>query len=143
MRNETPLYQGFPWECDVTVTDLCDKPQDVYRVTVSQSHSLLDQYKSSVQSIRREYLRVPTKSGRPSRGPRFIAIGRCTSERGDQYGIVASNHTKGQRWACKTCLGFMEPMWADGPLPDIEDIRDEYHTWMAKGGRDVRQEFVS
>ena len=124
--------------CDVTVTRLCDRTYSIYRGHVSQSHNLLAQYQASVQYIRNLHLSVPTKSGNPKRGPNFIAIGRCSEERGEQLGLIASNETKGKRWACKTCLGFMEPVWADGPLPDTEDIRNEYHDWMAKGGRSVR-----
>lgn len=104
---------------------------------------LLDQYKSSVQLIRTLYLNVPTRSGRPSRGPRYIAITRCTRERDGPLGLTTSKMTKGQRWACNTCMGLVLPVWADGPLPDEEDIKDEYHEWMAKGRkRNVRTEFL-
>jgi hypothetical protein len=88
--------------------------------------------------LRNEWLRCPTPSGRPKKGPRFYAIAVCSVERGFQPGIVGSNNVKGKRWACKTCLGFMEPIWADGPLPDIEDIREEWADWMAKDGREIR-----
>ena len=93
---------------------------------------LLDQYQSSVQFIRELWLLVPTPSGRAKRGPRFIAIGNCEDEDGEQYGLLSSGDTKGKRWACKTCYGFLDPVWSDGPLPDIEDIREEWADWCAK-----------
>ncbi len=95
------------------------------------SYPHFDAYKRIVRNLRTEWLRVPTLSGKPKKGPRFYAITRCTEEPGDQLGIVSSGNPKGKRWACKTCAGFVEPVWSDGPLPDIEDIREEYHDWVA------------
>lgn len=97
-----------------------------------------DAYKGVIQYTRAMWLRVATPSGRPKKGPRFYAITKCTNEEGDQLGITSSGATKGQRWACKTCRAFAEPIWADGPLPDIEDIREEWADWMAKGRREIQ-----
>ena len=99
-----------------------------------------DAYRGVITRLRTDWLRVPTPSGNPSPGPHWYAIGRCTEEDGDQLGIIGSNDVVGKRWACKTCLGFMEPLWSDGrPLPDVEDIREEYADWMVKGEREVRR----
>lgn len=64
-----------------------------------------------------------------------MAIGLCAEEGGYAYGLVSSSDTKGKRWACRTCYGFLEPKWSDGPLPDIEDIREEWATWIVKQER--------
>ena len=103
-----------------------------------EDDALLSQYLEAVKLIRHLYLCVPTKSGRPSRGPRYIAVTVCTNEEGRQLGITSSKHPKGARWACSTCLGYANPIWADGPLPDEEDRREEWADWMAKGKRNVR-----
>ena len=102
---------------------------------------LLDQYIAVVKAIRNEWLRCTTPSGKPMRGPGWICIGRCTEEDGNQYGLISVNNKwygVGERWACKTCLGFMEPVWWDGLIPDIENIREEWADWMAKKGRSIR-----
>jgi hypothetical protein len=98
-----------------------------------------DAYKALVAKLRSEWLHVPTDAGNPSPGPLWYAIGRCTEEEGDQLGVIGSNNVPGKRWACKTCLGFMEPVWSDGrPLPDTEVLREEWADWMAEGERKVR-----
>lgn len=96
-------------------------------------------YKRTIIMLRKDWLRVPTPSGRPKKGPRFYAIAQCEAETGNQLGLVSSGDTKGKRWACLTCFGFMVPVWTDGPLPDIEDIREEWANWMAKGNRQIRK----
>lgn len=99
-----------------------------------------DAYKAFIKYLRSEWLRIPTASGNPSPGPHWFAIGRCTEEAGDQLGLIGSNGVVGKRWACKTCYGFMEPVWSDGrPLPDIEDIREEWANWMTKDDHTVRR----
>jgi len=94
------------------------------------SNPIFEAYIRLIKYTRALILRVPTKSGRPKRGPRFMAIGLCEDEGGDAYGIVSSADTVGKRWACKTCFGFLDPQWSDGPLPDIEDIRQEWAAWV-------------
>jgi len=96
----------------------------------------LEAYKSLINFARSQYLRVPTKSGKPSKGPRWMCVMRCTNE--GELGVTMSNQTKGKRWACKTCLALCEPVWSDGPLPDLEDIEQEWAEYMAKGNREVR-----
>lgn len=100
---------------------------------MSQSHNLIDQYKSIIQQCRLIWAGIEGK-----RGPKYYCVTRCTSEPGDQYGLTMSSAPKGKRWACKTCNAFAEPVWWDGPIPYIEDIKDEWAEWMAKGGREIR-----
>ncbi len=97
--------------------------------------TLLDAYKSVIEMTRNLALYVPTKSGRPSKGPRYLCVTKCTEE--DELGITGSHITKAKRWVCKTCLGLCVPVWSDGPLPDMEEIETDYAEYMKK--REVRR----
>ncbi len=108
------------------------RKRDSYKATplaTVENSDLLEQYKSVIQSVRNEWLRVPTKSGRPKKGPRWYAITRCTNE--DELGLTSSSYPKTKRWVCKTCLSLCVPVWSDGPLPDLEDIEQEWADVMA------------
>ena len=108
------------------------------RATPLATPPLLHQYREVISSLRAIYIAIPRKSGRASKGPKFLAVAECQEEGTGAYGIVGSNETKGKRWACKTCLGYMKPVWSDGPLPDDEAIEQEYADWMAHGNREVK-----
>jgi hypothetical protein len=95
----------------------------------------LKQYIKVVQHARTIYLATPTKSGRPSKGPRAFYINRCEQE--GELGISHSGKTAGERWACKTCKAFMVNEWSDGIPPDEEEARDEWAAWMAKGKYEI------
>jgi len=99
---------------------------------MTDGNTTFDAYKSVVTNLRKERLGILGLNGRPKKGPRFYAITKCTEEEGEQLGITSSSATKGERWACKTCFAFAEPIWADGPLPDIEELRDEWADWIVK-----------
>ncbi len=94
-----------------------------------ENQPLLDAYKSVIQYTRNQYLRVPTKSGRPSKGPRYLCVTKCTEE--NELGITGSHITKAKRWVCKTCLGLCVPVWSDGPTPDREEMEQDYADYMA------------
>ena len=94
--------------------------------------SLLDAYKSVISTLRNEWLRVPTASGRPSKGPRFIAVTLCEHE--NEYGLTSSKVGAGRRWACNTCFSFAPCAWSDGPVPDKEEQEQEWADWAAKQG---------
>lgn len=114
----------------VTVTpQAVTEERDSYKVTPLVT-PLLDAYKSVINYTRNLYLRIPTKSGRPSKGPRFLCVTQCTYE--NEYGLTSSAETKGRRWACQTCFSLCVPVWSDGPIPDIEDIEQEWADWAAK-----------
>lgn len=97
-----------------------------------------------VGQVRELWLRVGTKSGRPSKGPTWMAVTEC--EECGAIQTTSSKRTRGERWTCvdfgglgKTsggyygplkCGGFRNPVWWDGPLPDLEDIKDEWANYM-------------
>lgn len=102
-----------------------------------------DLYLSSLieaaKGIRALYRAVPTKSGRPSRGPTWVGVGEC--ERCGHMRIISTRQGKGERFTCTDfggmgttsggyygplkCGGFLNPVWYDGPIPDMEDARQE------------------
>jgi len=93
----------------------------------------------AAKSIRRLWAQVPTKTGRPSRGPTWIAVVSC--EKCGHSRITSSKQAKGERWTCPDyggmgttsggyygvlkCGGYLHPEWWDGPMPDEEDARVE------------------
>ncbi len=95
-----------------------------------QQPSLVDAYISIAQSIRTEHQRVPTAAGNPSKGPRFIAVTMCEYE--NEPGLTSSKQTAGRRWACNTCYSLCVPVWSDGPVPEREEIEQEWADWAAK-----------
>jgi len=97
-----------------------------------QQPPLFDAYKSVISTLRNEWLRVPTPTGRPSKGPRFIAVTLCEYE--NEYGLTSSKVGAGRRWACNTCFSFAPCAWADGPVPDREEQEQEWADWAAKQG---------
>ena len=106
-----------------------------YKVTPSVTppdSDLLKQYESIIQMLRNEWLRVPTKSGRPKKGPRYYAVTSCMYE--EELGLTSSADGKGKKWACKTCFSLCVPVWSDGPTPDREEIEQEWADWIAKQG---------
>lgn len=107
--------------------------KDSYRghtfLTRSKS-PLVDAYISIAQSIRNEYQRVPTPAGNPSKGPKFISVTMCEYE--NEPGLTSSKQTKGRRWACNTCFSLCVPVWSDGPVPEREEIEQEWADWAAK-----------
>ena len=98
-----------------------------------------------VGQIRQLWMRVGTKSGRPSKGPTWMAVTECWHCGTIQ--TTTTKRTKGERWTCLDyggmgvtsggyygplkCGGYRHPVWWDGPLPDIEDIKDEWASYMA------------
>ena len=99
-------------------------------VTPLVTPSILDAYKSVVAYSRALWLRVPTPTGNPSKGPRFYAVTLCEYE--EEYGITSSKQTAGRRWACNTCYSFAPSVWADGPTPEREEQEQEWADWAAK-----------
>ncbi len=129
--------KGF-WS-SVTVTDQSvTRKVNSYKATANvtlDSEPLFDAYKSVINYTREMYLRVPTKSGKPKRGPRYLCVTRCTEE--GELGLTGSHIIKAKRWVCKTCLSLCVPVWSDGPLPDEDEMQNDYADYMAK--REIRR----
>ena len=132
--------KGFWGSVAATSHPVAEKTEisSISKSNTSCNASLLAQYREVIDYLRAVYLSIPRKSGRASKGPKFFAVAYCEEEGTGALGIVGSNETKGKRWACKTCLGYMRAVWSDGPLPESEDIEQEYADWMAKGNREVK-----
>ena len=123
---------GFWGVVAATSTPVAGKSNSLEDTPDATSHepTLLDAYKSVVQYSRNLWHRVPTPTGRPSKGPRFIAVTLCEHE--GEYGVTSSKQTAGRRWACNTCYSFAPCVWADGPVPDPEEQEQEWADWAAK-----------
>ena len=121
--------KGF-WGSVVDHTSSVGEEMSSYKGSTPATHSLLDAYKTVVQYSRNLWHQVPTPTGRPSKGPRFIAVTLCEHE--GEYGVTSSKQTAGRRWACNTCYSFAPCVWADGPVPDPEEQEQEWADWAAK-----------
>lgn len=88
---------------------------------------LVEQYKKAIETLRLMWSRVLTKSGKPSKGPRWFAVTMCDECHG--IGMTSSKQTQKNRFKCKTCKGPALVIWADGTVP-TED--EQYELW-AKG----------
>lgn len=84
----------------------------------------VEQYKNAIKTLRLMWSRVPTPSGKPSRGPQFFAVTMCDECRG--IGMTSTKHPIKKRWVCKTCGGCALPIWTDGPLPTEDEIWEQW-----------------
>jgi hypothetical protein len=50
----------------------------------------------------------------------------------NEPGLTSSKQTAGRRWACNTCYSLCVPVWSDGPVPEREEIEQEWADWAAK-----------
>ena len=96
-------------------------------------------YRDLVPFLRSEWHRAPTPTGKPSKGPTYYAVTMCEYE--NEPGLTSSKATKGQRWACKTCFNFAEPVWTDSPdkCPSADEALHEYTAWVSKRGTKGKQ----
>jgi len=93
---------------------------------------MIESYILLMPFIRKIAQRVKTKTGRDSTRPTYIAVTWCSYE--EQPGIMTSNHPKGQRWACHTCMNFAEPIHTDNEdkCPSADEALHEYTAWAIK-----------
>lgn len=108
-----------------------------HRVTLDvtvDSDPLRDAYVAFAQSIRAQYATIPTKSGRPKQGPKWMAVTLCADE--NEYGLTDSARPKDQRFRCSTCYGFKRIVWSDRPdaIPTIEEQEQTWADWASKQG---------
>lgn len=87
-------------------------------------------YKSMAKFIRSMHERILTPTGRPKKGPKFIAVTLCAEE--NEYGLTDARQTKGKRFACKTCFSFAPTIWSDGEAPSREEQEQEWADWAAR-----------
>ena len=85
---------------------------------------LIHEFRAVIKHLRRTYLGIVGPTGRRSKGPRFFAVVRCQGC--GNIGMTSSKAVIKRRWACKTCDEPTLPVWADGPVPDEEEIYDAY-----------------
>ena len=129
LRKKVSDTKGFWGGVAATPLGVARK-SDSYKATPPLQHPLLDAYISVAQYSRTLWLRVPTATGRPSKGPRFYAVTLCEYE--EEYGVTSTKVAVGRRWACNTCYSFAPSVWADGPVPEREEQEQEWADWAAK-----------
>ena len=94
--------------------------------------ALMSSYQGTIEYLRRTWKSCLTATGRRQRGPTWYAIVRCDDD--GALGMTSIKHPKGKRWACKTCMGFAQPIWSDNEdkCPSEDEALHEYTEWAMK-----------
>jgi hypothetical protein len=93
-----------------------------WRMNAQQEADILA-FRACIQSVRASWLRVPRKTKKP-KGPRFMAV--CVCQECGNVGMTSMGRPIAKRWNCSACGEIKLPVWADGPVPDEDEIYIEY-----------------